>query len=410
MGEAAPAVRKDLELIPIEHGGRQLILVRDQLGLVQEGRAIEAPLFRFMTLLDGTRDIRDLQTALMREGGGVLVGSDEVRRILGHLDESFLLDSHRFREARERIVGAFAAGPVRPASHSGRAYPDDPASLRERLDHILAGYPILPAPEREIVALLAPHIDLSVGEEVYARAYQLLRYVSPAKVVLLGVGHQMMNGLFCVTEKDFEIPLGVARADREGVRRLIEAGKGVVADDDFAHRSEHSIEFQILFLQHRLAGLPFTIVPVLCGSFEGRLPEYSREAYLSVAGPFLRALKELLGEDDQKTLVVAGVDFSHVGPKFGHAMPARHLTGRSEVHDRNLLGRLEVLDADRFWEESRRERDQYNVCGFSALACLMEVLPPCRGQLLAYRTWHEEATRSAVSFAAMVFTTKESKQ
>ncbi|MCJ7593831.1 MAG: hypothetical protein MUO52_03535, partial [Desulfobacterales bacterium] len=71
---------------------------------------------------------------------------------------------------------------------------------------------------------------------------------------------------------------------------------------------------------------------------------------------------------------------------------------------RNLLGHLARLDADQFWGESTKEKDQYNVCGFSALACLMEVLPPCRGQILEYLTWHEEATRSAVSFAAMVFT------
>ncbi|MCJ7596570.1 MAG: AmmeMemoRadiSam system protein B [Desulfobacterales bacterium] len=405
MGETAPAIRKDLELIPIQHGGKQLILIRDHLGLVREGKAIEVPLYHFMTLLDGTRDLRDLQTVLMREGGGVLVGSDEVRRLLTQLDQSFLLDSDRFKKARDQIVGAFVSRPVRPPSHSGHAYPDNPSALKERLDNILASHPPLPEPEGEIVAFVAPHIDLSVGGKVYSSAYQLLKYVAPSKVVLLGVGHQMMNDLFCLTEKDFETPLGVVKADKTLIRRLCEAGGDVVAADDFAHRSEHSIEFQVLFLQHQLAGLPFTIVPILCGSFQTRLREYSREAYLSMAGPFLRALKEILNEEDHKTLVVAGVDFSHVGPKFGHGMPARHMTGRSEVHDRNLLGHLARLDADQFWGESTKEKDQYNVCGFSALACLMEVLPPCRGQMLEYQTWHEEATRSAVSFAAMVFTT-----
>jgi len=405
MTEIQPAIRKDLELIPIQHGGKQLILIRDHLGLVQEGKAIEVPLYRFMSLLDGTRDVRDLQTTLMREGGGVLVGSDEVRRLLTQLDQSFLLDSDRFKKARDQIVGAFVARPVRPSSHSGHAYPDNPSALGERLDNILAIHPPPPEPEGEIVAVVAPHIDLSVGEKVYSSAYRLLRHASPSKVVLLGVGHQMMNNLFCLTEKDFETPLGVVKADRTVIRRLCEAGQDVVAADDFAHRSEHSIEFQVLFLQHQLVGLPFTIVPILCVSFQTRLGEYSREAYLSAAGPFLGALKEILSEGGHKTLAVAGVDFSHVGPKFGHGMPARHMTGRSEVHDRNLLDHLRRLDADHFWGESRKEKDQYNVCGFSALACLMEILPPCTGQILAYQTWHEEATRSAVSFAAMVFTT-----
>jgi len=69
-----------------------------------------------------------------------------------------------------------------------------------------------------------------------------------------------------------------------------------------------------------------------------------------------------------------------------------------------LLKALTALDADSFWEDSGKVKDQYNVCGFAALACLQEVLPPCKGHLLGYEMWHEEATRSAVSYAAMAFT------
>ncbi|MBW2616988.1 MAG: AmmeMemoRadiSam system protein B, partial [Deltaproteobacteria bacterium] len=60
-------------------------------------------------------------------------------------------------------------------------------------------------------------------------------------------------------------------------------------------------------------------------------------------------------------------------------------------------------EADEFWKESLRVGDQFNVCGFSVMACLMEVIPPSRGRVLNYQCWHEEATRSAVSFAAVVF-------
>ena len=99
-----------------------------------------------------------------------------------------------------------------------------------------------------------------------------------------------------------------------------------------------------------------------------------------------------------------GVDLSHIGPKFGHEMPAEYLKNQSETHDQNLLKHLSMLDADHFWEESKDVKDQFNVCGFSALACMLEVLPPCRGKILNYQFWHEEATRSAVSFSAVVFT------
>jgi AmmeMemoRadiSam system protein B len=147
----------------------------------------------------------------------------------------------------------------------------------------------------------------------------------------------------------------------------------------------------------------FTIVPILCGFVGTGLPEFSREAYLSRTGSFVEALRGIVAEEE--TLVVAGVDFSHVGPKFGHQEPAQQLTGRSEAHDKNLLASLSDLNVQEFWEESRRSQDQFNVCGFSALALLLEVLPPCKGRLLHYETWHEEPTRSAVSFASAVFLT-----
>ena len=98
------------------------------------------------------------------------------------------------------------------------------------------------------------------------------------------------------------------------------------------------------------------------------LSEYSRRAYREKAGAFLEALKETLKHHGEEALLVAGVDFSHIGPKFGHEMPAQYLKGQSEVHDRALLKHLASLDADSFWEESRKVKDQYNVCGFAALA------------------------------------------
>ena len=73
-----------------------------------------------------------------------------------------------------------------------------------------------------------------------------------------------------------------------------------------------------------------------------------------------------------------------------------------------MLHALTERDADSFWKESGRVRDHYNVCGFAALACLLEVLPPGGGRLLGYEMWHEEPTRSAVSYAAVVFS--EEKQ
>ena len=120
-----------------------------------------------------------------------------------------------------------------------------------------------------------------------------------------------------------------------------------------------------------------------------------------VAG-LLSELRRLREEDPAGTLFVAGVDLSHIGPKFGHRERAAALLRDAKAHDRALLGAFAAGDAPGFWAESRRVKDRYNVCGMSALAFLLEILSGATGSLLAYDFWMEEATQSAVSFAAAV--------
>jgi hypothetical protein len=141
MNENLPSLRRDLEFYPVQLQGKQFVLIRDHLGLIQEGKAVEIPLYQFMVLLDGKTTIRDLQAALMRQGGGMLVSSDEVKSVIAHLDDSFFLESEKFRRAKEAVVAEFASKKVRPSSHSGRAYPADPHELRKTLDEILALQP-----------------------------------------------------------------------------------------------------------------------------------------------------------------------------------------------------------------------------------------------------------------------------
>ena len=405
--ETYPRARRDLEFFPARQDGQEFILVRDHLGLSPEGTALGIPLYQFMTLLDGSRSISDLQTLFMRQQGGVFVGSEEILGLLNNLDATYLLDSEAFQSAKGEIVADFTNKRVRPASHSGKSYPDTPVELRARLNEIMADKVALPAdtsvPSGKIQALVAPHIDLNVGHKSYAQAYGMLQDATPTRVVVLGTGHQLEEDLFSLTDKNFETPLGIINSDGEAVDRLKRAGQGVVALNDFIHRSEHSIEFQLIFLQHVMRKKDFAIIPILCGSLQN-FAAYTRQAFVERALPFLETLQQLLDEPGHETLLVAGVDFSHTGPKFGHEVTARALENRSREHDQNLLKHLSGMNADHFWKESERVRDQYHVCGFSALACLLEVLPECRGTVLDYEIWHEAPTQSAVSFASVVFT------
>jgi len=401
MDTERPKIREDLDFFPVQSAGATVIMIRDRLGLVEEGKGISPELYKVMTMLDGTRSLRDVQLDLIRQQGGRLISIEEVEALLAKLDSSYLLDSQRYKEARKEIIANFSAQKIRYCSHAGLSYPKEKEELRERLETIVAAQQVPSFPDGKITALVAPHIDLEVGKRVYSNAYQAIKGVTPERVIVLGVGHSMAKEMFSLTEKTFETPLGRVETDQKTVRELMKAGDTIVSRDDFAHRDEHSIEFQLIFLQHILRESPFTIVPILCGSLIRCLPEYTREKYQSIGGDFLRILADAAAGEG--TILIAGVDLSHVGPKFGHDMPASFIIDQSEKHDRQLLHFLCAGSADGLWSESARVEDKYNVCGFSALACLLETLPPSQGHLLGYEISREDPTRSAVSFAAAIF-------
>ncbi len=274
-----PRLRRDLEFFPVQQGDEQFVVIVDNLGLVEEGKAVPLSLYEIMALLDGTYSVRDIQMILMRRKGGVLVGSDEVERLLAYLDTSFVLDTDTYRAARDEIVAEFSRKEVRPCSHCGRSYPAQASDLKTQLDQILESRALVPEPDQPVAALIAPHIDFSVGARVYGGAYQSLKNSSPSRVLILGVGHQMTGDLFCLTQKDFQTPLGLVRNDSEAVRKLVDAGHSIVSDNDFVFKSEHSVEFQVIFLQHLLGQGSFTIVPILCGSFMTSLSRFNRDCY-----------------------------------------------------------------------------------------------------------------------------------
>ena len=396
-----PKIRDDLDFFPVQTAGATVIMIRDRLGLLGEGKGVSAELYKVMTMLDGTRSVRDFQLDLIRQQGGRLISIEEVEALLARLDSSYLLDSQRYREVRKEITASFSAQKIRYCSHAGLSYPQQEEELRKRLETIVATQQVPSFPDGNIRALVAPHIDLEAGKRVYSNAYQAIKGVSPERVIVLGVGHSMADEMFSLTEKTFETPLGRVETDQKTVRELMKAGDTIVSRDDFAHRDEHSIEFQLIFLQHVLRESSFTIVPILCGSLMRCVPEYTREKYQSIGGDFLGILADAAAGEG--TILIAGVDLSHVGPKFGHDMPASFIIGDSERHDRELLRFLCAGSADGLWSESARLKDRYNVCGFSALACLLEILPPSQGHLLGYETFREDSTRSAVSFAAAIF-------
>ena len=404
--DALPPLRVDIDLIPANIGGRELLVVRDPLGIVRPNTALMPEIVPYLHLFNGSLTVGDLQVAIMRHRGGTLVFRSEADDLLKELDRLGLLQTQAYREAREQIAREFAEKADRPAALAGSAYPADPGELASLLDRILALPGPTPLPEAISgvpCALAAPHIDLRVAEKTYGLAYRTIRPLNPSAILLLGTGHALGGNRYSISAKTFETPLGRVPSDREAAEKLREAAPEALAADDFAHRSEHSLEFQLLFLQRIFPMEKVPILPVLCGPMEDLFTRVGSPLDVPAISAFIACLRDWLAAPPEGKFVVAGVDLSHVGPKFGDPEPARALEPSFRTFDKDLLASLEEGNADRFFAAGANVGNRFRACGFSALWTLLALLPGVRGIVLDYGVWHEEPTRSAVSFTATAF-------
>lgn len=393
-----PKLRKDLEFIPLRYEGKTYVLVRDPWELVPEGKLLPLWLFQLLSTLDGSKSKRDLQLAIMQMKGGTLVPLDEIETLIGQLEEDYILDSERLRERIELIKQEYLRREVRDPFNAGRSYPEEKGAFLAYMEGLLETRDRI---SEEVKAVIAPHIDLRVGKEIYKRTYARLTGTSAREFLILGVGHQMERGIFSLTLKDFRTPLGVIKNYREFTKALMDFEEPLVVEE-FYHRTEHSIEFQTLFLHYLVPDQDIRIVPILCGPVSLYLEVPTREAYLDLCGPFIERLKTILSQKPEMVLI-AGVDLSHIGPKFGDPYPAHVLEGSTRGHDNQVIKALMERDPELLWDSYRSSGGRFKVCGFSALALLLEILEDVKAELLGYELWHETATQSAVSFVGIVY-------
>jgi AmmeMemoRadiSam system protein B len=400
-----PALRTDIDLMPVRLEGRDVILVRDPLGIVAPNAALSGEVAPYLPLFNGLSTVDDLRIVMMRRQGGSLVFRSEAERIVGEFSRMGILQTESTRVAKERIVREFTGSPERTAALAGSAYPADPSALAATIDRILS-LPVPPVerPPGPPCAMASPHIDLRVAERTYAAAYRAIRGPAPPAVLLLGTGHSLGQSRYCLTAKTFTTPLGRVFADRAAVEEIRGTAEDALAPDDFAHRTEHSIEFPLLFLQRIFPMEKIPVLPVLCGQMEDLFGQVRSPLDAPGVTPFVEAVSAWLSAPPEGKLVVAGVDLSHAGPKFGDPQPASSLEPAFRAFDGEILHALEAGDAAALFSAGARERNRYRICGFSSLWTLLAVMPGIRGTVLDYEVWHEEPTRSAVSFAAVTFT------
>ena len=405
-----------IEAIPVEREGESYVALRDPAGFTPSVIMVPAALLEMVALFDGEHSIVDIQADLMRRHGE-LITREHIETLIEALDQHGFLESPAFAARRAAIEQEFHSAPSRPATHAGGAYADDPATLRAAMDAFFTspdgpgpiGPPAQPGAAGAsgggppVRGLVAPHIDFHRGGPAYAWAYRDLAERGDADLfVIFGTCHAGMADPFALTRKDFDTPLGPARVDREFVDGLAARAKQDCFGSELAHRTEHSIEFQAVFLQYLYAGRrDVSVVPVLTSFVHEAMARGRRPEDDPRVRAFLDALAETTAASRRKIAFIAGADLAHMGTRFGDApvSPAElEIIGRE---DRAMLERVEAGDAEGFFESVRADNDRRRICGLSPIYTLLRALGGAPGRLRRYGQWPDP--EGVVTFASVVY-------
>ena len=385
-----------------------------------------------LTHLDGRRSLDQVRGMLREKLPGDDIRAADIERLLRMLSAGCFLDDRVAAERAAAVSGEFARAAVRPAWLAGRAYPKDPGELAAMLDRCFADAEIaVPAPAGQtpapdaatgargaLAAVMCPHVDLRVGGNAYPPAFaalaQAARDPQPIELyVILGVAHhggtEPDAGFAIATDKHYATPLGQAKTARGVIEEWSRRAGRDVTDHQVLHRTEHSVEFPLVFLQYTQAQSalpPYEVVPVLLGSVDPYLQAGADPLQVPEIVGELQALREAVAAGGKRALYLLSVDLAHVGPKFGGPAPVDDdAAAACERADRALLGCAERFDAAAFTRALHADGNGRKVDAVAGLYSLYPLLSggDRRGALLGYDQNRQPDTGSLVSYASMAF-------
>jgi len=404
-----PKIRP-VEAFPHHQGPQYGICLRDPRGIAPHILVLPPPVFFVVSLFDGRHSLLDIQEAFMRQYQQ-LITRRQIEEIIERLDQELFLESETYQHALEALQEQFRASPCREPAHAGTVYPAEADLLRSRLE----GYMRAIGEEtprssihsqKQLKVLIAPHIDFHRGGAGFAHAYREAARCAPADLYLIfGTAHQSVHSLFILTPKDYNTPLGRMPTDTRFVEQFSREAPVDVFEEEWLHRNEHSAEFQAVWLRYILDGdWQGKIVPILCGSFHRYVQEGISPRQDPDLASCLDLLRRLVDEYPGRVALIAGVDLSHVGKRFGHeqGIPAAELA-RVEREDQAVLEAIQSGEAERFYARIAKNKDRNNVCGLSPIYMVLDIARPGSGRLLHYGQAVERETESVVTFASLSF-------
>jgi MEMO1 family protein len=183
---------------------------------------------------------------------------------------------------------------VRHPAVAGRFYPHDPEDLRREVHKYLSLTPRR-TPVRAL-GCIVPHAGYMYSGHVAGAVFSGLEI--PELCLVLCPNHTGVGrALAIVSEGDWETPLGSVPIDGEFAAALKQRCQ-LLQEDSTAHRSEHSAEVELPFLQTCQPQLRFVPIALGTGQFEA----------LDLLGD---AIADVIAAHDKPVLIVASSDMNH---------------------------------------------------------------------------------------------------
>ena len=283
---------------------------------------------------------------------------------------------------------------------AGQFYPAQNVACVEEIKGCLMAGAISESLPEVIVAGIVPHAGWVFSGSLAAMVFSAIKqqHEEVHTFIIFGAAHGYYGQSPALYEAGSWItPLGEVAIDEELAGSVLENTPTVRGS--MAHKTEHSIEVQVPFIQHLFGGA--MILPIL-------VPP-TRQAVELGAG-----IGEILGRNGKKKVVCIGsTDLTHYGPRYGFTpmgSGAEALQWASSQNDKQFIDLALKLEPNGLLESAAKN---LNACGAGAAAATVAVakkLGRTKGSLLAYTNssevmLHKMGTTStdSVGYAAIIF-------
>jgi AmmeMemoRadiSam system protein B len=250
---------------------------------------------------------------------------------------------------------------IRQPAVAGRFYPADAPRLRAEIQSYISPPHDVVESKTAALGCVVPHAGYMYSGHVAGAVYRRLE-VQPRVIILCPNHTGMGEPLAIMSRGAWHTPLGDVPIAEDLAAELM-ARMPLLSEDEEAHRSEHSLEVQLPFLQVLKPDIEFVPIAVGTGNFE----------VLSALGV---SLANVLTKQSDRLMIIASSDMNHY-----------ESDAITRVKDRRAIDQILALDPRGLYDVVRD--GNISMCGYGPAAVMLTAvkrLGARQAELIRYAT------------------------